>query len=121
MGYGSLAATFAFLLVVLSAAAAFLRVPPLAFASRLAVLFVLAFACWVAVHDSYIAAAPNKRPPVVEWLLGLTGEADSLLALIAGLLIGNLLPKAGAWFKEAAPPSCSSSQRPRRARSRRAG
>ena len=40
----------------------------------------------------------------VDWSLGLTGEAGYLLALIGGLLIGNVLPRAGAWFKEAARP-----------------
>jgi uncharacterized membrane protein YadS len=103
-GYGAFGATFAFLLVVMAAGAAFLRVSPLSFASRFAVLFVLAFACWVAGHNSYIAATPNKRPPGVEWSLGLTGEAGYLLALVGGLLIGNLLPKAAVWFKEAARP-----------------
>lgn len=101
-GYGALAATFAFLLVVLSAGAVFLRTRPLPFAGRFTVLFGLAFLCWVAGHNSYIAANPKKLPAGVDWALGLTGEAGYLLALIGGLLIGNLLPRAGAWFKTAA-------------------
>jgi uncharacterized membrane protein YadS len=40
----------------------------------------------------------------VEWSLGLTGEAGYLLALIGGLLIGNILPRVAGWFKEAARP-----------------
>lgn len=100
----SLAATFAFLLVVLSAGAAFLGSNPATFAPRFAVLFLLAFACWVAGHNSFIAATPNKRPPGVDFSLGLTGEAGYLLALVGGLLIGNLSPRAAAWFKDAARP-----------------
>jgi uncharacterized membrane protein YadS len=103
-GPGALAATFAFLLVVLTAGAVFLRVPPGRFAVRFAVLFALAFACWVAGHNAYIAANPNKLPAGVGWSLGLTGEAGYLLALVGGLLIGNLLPRAAAWFKDAARP-----------------
>lgn len=103
-GYGALAATFTFLVAVLTAGAVFLRVRPGSFAPKFALLFALAFACWVAGHNSYIAATPNKRPPGVDWSLGLTGEAGYLLALVGGLLIGNLLPKAAAWFKEAARP-----------------
>ena len=103
-GYGALAATFVFLLVVLTAGGAFLRVHPRVFAPRFATLFVLAFGCWVLGHNAYIAATPNKRPPGVGWSLGLTGEAGYLLALVGGLLIGNLLPRAAAWFKDAARP-----------------
>ncbi len=103
-GYGALAATFLFLLVVLSAGAAFLRVSPTQFAGRFALLFVLAFGCWVAGHYSHIAATPNKRPPGVAWSLGLTGEAGYLLALVGGLVIANFLPRAAMWFKEAARP-----------------
>lgn len=103
-GYGAFGVTLVFLLVVLSAGAAFLRVSSSHFACRFALLFVLAFVCWVAGHNSYIAATPNKRPPGVEWSLGLTGEAGYLLALAGGLLIGNFLPRVAAWFKEAARP-----------------
>jgi uncharacterized membrane protein YadS len=100
-GWGALAATFAFLTVLLTAGAGFLRIPPQKFALRFAVLFALAFACWVLGHNAFIAATPNKRPPGLEWSLGLTGEAGYLLALIGGLLLSNLAPKAALWFKEA--------------------
>lgn len=103
-GPGALAATFAFLLVVMAGGAVFLRADPGRFTGRFAVLFALAFLCWVAGHNSYIAATPNRRPPGVDWSLGLTGEAGYLLALVGGLLVGNLWPRAGAWFKEAARP-----------------
>lgn len=103
-GPGALAATFAFLLVVLTAGAAFLGVPPGRFAARFAALFALAFACWVAGHNAHVAANPNKLPAGVGWSLGLTGEAGYLLALVGGLLIGNLSPRAAAWFKDAARP-----------------
>lgn len=103
-GTSAVVATFAFMLALLTAGSAFLGAPPLRFAARFAVLFVLAFICWVAGHNSYIAATPNKRPPGVEWSLGLTGEAGYLLALAAGLLIGNFLPRGVAWFKDAARP-----------------
>ncbi len=100
-GVGAFAATFVFLLVVLTAGAAYLRVSPTRFAPRFALLFVLAFACWVAGHNSYIAATPNRRPPGVAWSLGLTGEAGYLLALLGGLLLGNVWPRVAAWFKDA--------------------
>lgn len=102
-GPGALAATFLFLLGVLSAGAVFLGADPKRFAGRFAVLFALAFACWAAGHNGYVAATPNRRTALgVGWSLGLTGEAGYLLALVGGLLIGNLLPRAAGWFKDAA-------------------
>jgi len=106
-GLGALAATYLFLLGVLSAGAAFLGVNPGRFAVRFTVLFAIAFACWVAGHNGYIATVPDpakQKKLGVEWSLGLTGEAGYLLALIGGLLIGNLAPRAAAWFKDAARP-----------------
>jgi uncharacterized membrane protein YadS len=98
------AATFAFLLVVLSAGAAFLGADPKRFAIRFAVLFALAFAGWVLGHNAFVAANPAKRPPGVPWSLGLTGEAGYLLALAGGLLLGNLFPRVAEWFRDAARP-----------------
>ena len=96
--------TFLFLVVVLSIGAVFLGVNVRTFAIQFALLFLMAFACWAAGHNSYIAATPNRRPTGVSWSLGLTGEAGYLLALLCGLLIGNLLPRVAAWFKDAARP-----------------
>jgi uncharacterized membrane protein YadS len=101
-GYGSFAATFAFLAALFAAGTRFLGYSAAKAVPPFALLFVLAFACWVAGHNSHLAATPNKRPPGVEWSLGLTGEAGYLIALLGGLLIGNLIPKAAAWFQPAA-------------------
>lgn len=101
-GPGAFAVTFAFLVVLLTAGALFLRIPLGRFAIRFAVLFLFAFTCWTIGHNAYIAANPKKLPAGVSWSLGLTGEAGYLLALIGGLLIGNLLPRCAAWFKDAA-------------------
>ncbi|HLJ97265.1 MAG TPA: putative sulfate exporter family transporter [Gemmataceae bacterium] len=53
----------------------------------------------------YIAATPNKLTQFgIAWSLGLTGEAGYVVALLAGLLIGNGFPPAAAWLKEATRP-----------------
>lgn len=106
-GLGALAATYLFLLGVLSAGAAFLGVNPAQFALRFTFLFAIAFSCWVAGHNGYIATVPDpvkQKKLGVEWSLGLTGEAGYLLALVCGLLIGNVSPRGAAWFKIAARP-----------------
>lgn len=66
-------------------------------------LFAPAFACWVLGHHAYIAATPNKQKAFgIGWSLGRTGEAGYLLVLLAGLAVGNLAPRAAAWFRDAA-------------------
>jgi uncharacterized membrane protein YadS len=87
------------------------------FAIGFTVLFAVGYGCWVLGHFGYLAATPNKLASVPEdliekpgkpaklgipWCLGLTGEVGYLLALGAGLLVGNLYPKAGEWLRESA-------------------
>ena len=40
----------------------------------------------------------------ISWSLGLTGEAGFIVALLAGLAVGNFLPGLAGWLKEAARP-----------------
>ena len=102
-GLVSLGLTYLFLLAVLSAGVWALGEDPKRFAGRFTVLFALAFACWAAGHNAAIAATPETREGLgISWSLGLTGEAGYLVALLVGLLIGNLSPRAAAWFGPAA-------------------
>lgn len=101
-GLISLLLTALALTTVLTIGAWFLGEKPLRFAGRFIVLFTLAFACWTAGHYAMIAATPDKMPKGIKWSLGLTGEAGYLVALIYGLLIGNLSPQIAAWFAPAA-------------------
>lgn len=101
-GWGAVGVTLAVLTVGLSLLIPIVRVKIVQFAPRFAVMFILAFTCWVSGHWAYVAAVPDKRPPGVAWSVGLTGEAGYLLALAAGLILANFLPKAAAWFKPAA-------------------
>jgi uncharacterized membrane protein YadS len=72
---------------------------------RFAALFVISCVCYTLGHNAYIAATPDKRAGLgLDWSLGLTGEAGYILALFAGLAIGNFLPKLAAWFAPAARP-----------------
>lgn len=72
---GALTATFAFLRVVFTARSAG------RFEVRFAILFILAFGCWVGGLNAHIAANPKKLTTGVGWSLGLIGEAGYLLAL----------------------------------------
>ncbi len=104
-GGAALGLTFLFLLGVLTVAVMLMGGKVRRFVPAFTVVFGLSFLCWGLGHWVYIAATPDKRPAWgVSWSLGLTGEAGYLLALIAGLLLGNFWPKAAATLQEAIRP-----------------
>jgi uncharacterized membrane protein YadS len=101
----SLTATYLFLLVVLLAAAKALRADLKRFALGFTAVFILSYACWFLGSWAYIAATPDKRPAMkIPWSLSLTNESGYIIALIAGLLIGNFLPGVARALKEAIRP-----------------
>ncbi|MBV8558995.1 MAG: putative sulfate exporter family transporter [Planctomycetaceae bacterium] len=69
------------------------------------VIFGISYLSWLIGHYAYIAQTPDKRAAMgLSWSLGLTGEAGYIVALLAGLAIGNVLPGLAGWLKEAARP-----------------
>jgi uncharacterized membrane protein YadS len=73
------------------------------FAVGFTVLFAVGYGCWVLGHYAHLATTPNKMAEKgITWGLGLTSESGYLLALTAGLLVGNFFPKAGEWLRESA-------------------
>jgi hypothetical protein len=53
-------------------------------------VFLIAYACYVGGNFAYVAATPLELKKFkIPWSLNLTGEAGFILALIAGLIIGN--------------------------------
>jgi len=68
--------------------------------------FAISFACWVLGNHARIAATTpaefNKFG--IGWSLKLTGEAGFVLALLAGLVIGNFFPKFAGLLKESIKP-----------------
>ena len=75
------------------------------FVPAFTIVFAISYLCWLAGHYAYIAQTPDKRAAMgIAWSLGLTGEAGYVIALLAGLLIGNCIPGLTAWLKEAARP-----------------
>jgi uncharacterized membrane protein YadS len=106
-GWVSLVLTYVFLLVVLSAAAYPMGLALRRFIPAFTVVFWVSYACLLAGHNAYIAATPDKlgnRPGQfpIAWSVGLTGEAGYILALLAGLFVGNLLPGVAGRLREGA-------------------
>ena len=104
-GTAALAATFLFLGAVLTAGAAALGYSAARFARGFAAVFGLAYLSWIAGSWAYIAGTPDKRAGFgIGWSLNLTNEAGYIVALVVGLLIGNLLPAVAEKLKEAIRP-----------------
>ena len=104
-GLVSLAATFIFLMAVLGLGAASLRLNVKRFLSGFTVVFFVSYLCWFLGSWAYIAATPDKRKAFgVGWSMSLTPEAGFIVALIAGLIVANFLPRVTVSIKEAIRP-----------------
>jgi uncharacterized membrane protein YadS len=104
-GSVALGLTFLFLLGVLTTAVTVMGGQWRRFVPSFVVVFGLSFLCWWLGHWVYIAATPDKRETWgLSWSLGLTGEAGYLLALVVGLLLGNLWPSVARAMQEAIRP-----------------
>lgn len=104
-GILALAATFLFLLVVLTLGVKLLHVDVIRFARGFTILFFLSYCCWFLGSWAYIAATPDKRQAFkIPWSLNLTNESGFIIALLVGLFIGNFLPRVHAFLREAIRP-----------------
>jgi len=104
-GFTSLLLTYLSMLIIMSVGAKFLNANIGKFALGFTVIFWLSYLCWFAGHYAYIAATKDKLATFnIPWSLSLTGESGFILALIAGLVIGNFFPRLAEKLKEAARP-----------------
>src|SRR5215470_15417285 len=101
----SLLATYGFLLIVLLLGARAMRANVKRFAIGVTAVFALSYACWFLGSWAYIAATPDRRQAFgINWSLNLTNESGFIIALLAGLIVGNFLPGVVQRFKEAIRP-----------------
>ncbi len=104
-GITSLICTYLFLLVVMGIGAKALGARVGKFILGFTLVFWISYACWVAGHYAHIAATPDKLKGLgITWSLNLTGEAGYILALIAGLIVGNFFPGFVRILREATRP-----------------
>ncbi|MBI4720469.1 MAG: putative sulfate exporter family transporter, partial [Chitinivibrionia bacterium] len=98
----SLIFTYVFMLAAMMIGARFLQADLKKFAAGFTVIFWASFLCWFLGHYAYIAATSDKHASFgIGWSLNLTGEAGYIIALIAGLVIGNFFPRIAAALAEA--------------------
>jgi uncharacterized membrane protein YadS len=105
-GIGALIATYLALLAALSLGAAALRVDVKRFALAFTAVFWLSYICWiVGSWASFAANTPaDMKKFGITWSLKLTSEGGFIVALLAGLFIGNFMPRFAEWMKDAVRP-----------------
>jgi uncharacterized membrane protein YadS len=105
-GIGALVSTYVALLIVMSIGAAALKVDVGRFAAGFTAVFWLSYVCWVV--GSWANFAVNTPGDMqkfgISWSLRLTSEGGFIVALLAGLFVGNFMPGFAAWMKEAVRP-----------------
>src|SRR5208337_1087387 len=75
------------------------------FAAGFTAIFIVSYACWFLGSWAYIAATPDKRAALkIAWSLNLTNESGYIIALLAGLIVGNFLPGVARAIQEAVRP-----------------
>jgi uncharacterized membrane protein YadS len=101
----SLVLTYLAMLAVLLVGAKAIGASVKRFAQGFTVIFAVSYASWFLGSWAYIAATPDKRAALhLPWSLNLTNESGFIIALLAGLVVGNFMPGLSAWLKEAVRP-----------------
>ena len=104
-GIVALGLTYGFMLVIMSIGAARLNLDAKKFAIGFSIIFWISYVSWLVGNYAYVAATPDKLPAFkIPWSLGLTGEAGFIIALLAGLIVGNFFPRFATYLKEATRP-----------------
>jgi len=105
-GGGALVATYAALLILLSAGVTTLGADVKKFAVAFTAVFAIAYASWIFGSYAYVAAVtPAEQQKFgIAWSLKLTNEGGFVVALLAGLIIANFFPRLAEWLKEAIRP-----------------
>ncbi|MBF0506124.1 MAG: putative sulfate exporter family transporter [Nitrospirae bacterium] len=105
-GFMSLLYTYLFLLVVMTIAATALKANIGKFIFGFTVVFWVSYICWIIGSWANIAVTtpPDMKKFGISWSLKLTAEAGFIVALIAGLIVGNFFQGIGKAIKEAVRP-----------------
>lgn len=69
------------------------------------IIFFVSYLCYAAGSFAYIAATPDQLAKLeIPWSMSLTGEAGFILALVAGVLVGNFMPGVADKLREGCRP-----------------
>ncbi|MGI6655333.1 MAG: putative sulfate exporter family transporter [Desulfobulbus sp.] len=97
--------TYLFALALMTCGAYALRANVPKFLVGFTLAFWLSYLCWYMGHYGYLAATKEQAAKMgLPWSLSMTGEFGFIIALVAGLIIGNFFPKLADLMKEATRP-----------------
>ncbi len=104
-GLQSVGLTFLVVLVIMGVGSVLIGADLKKFLIGFTLVFWISYFCWLLGHFAYIAATKNELAKFnLDWSLSMTGEFGYIIALVAGLVVGNLLPGLSNTMKEAARP-----------------
>ena len=105
-GVASLIATYLFLLIVMTLGAAALKANIKKFVIGFTGVFFISYICWIVGSYANVAitTADAMKKFGITWSLKLTAEAGFIVALLAGLVVGNFFPGVARTLKEAVKP-----------------
>src|SRR5262252_217508 len=105
-GAGALFATYLALLAVMTAGAAALKADLKRFALGFTAVFWISYLAWIAgSYANFAVTTPADMQKFgISWSLRLTNEGGFIVALAAGLVVGNFMPGFAAWMSEAVRP-----------------
>lgn len=104
-GYAALIASYVFITAILAVGIKLMNGNVARFIKSFTVIFFIAFACYTAGANAYIAANPTQYAKQgITWGLGLSTEAGLILALVMGICISNFFPKMAESLKDACRP-----------------
>lgn len=105
VGWICLLATYAAITALLALGVKLLGADVAKFVKGFTIVFFVAYLCYGLGNFAYIAVAPTEADLAknkIAWSMGLSGEAGYIVALIAGIIIGNFIPGVA----EAMRPAC---------------
>ena len=105
-GVGALVATYVALTLVMSAGAWALGSNVTRFAIAFTVVFALSYLCWIVGSQANLAVTTpaDLTKYGIDWSLKLTNEGGYIVALLAGLIVGNFVKPLATSIKEAVRP-----------------
>ena len=104
-GIASLLLTWVFITAILAFGIKALGGNPKRFMVSFSLVFFISYFCFALGHYAVIAATPNELAKYnLKWAMGLTGEAGFIIALLAGIFIGNFMPGLAEKLKDALKP-----------------
>lgn len=104
-GWLALLLTYAAVAAVFAGGARLLGARVSRFLVAFTITFFASYLCYALGHYAYIAVTADQlKKWNIPWSLNLTGEAGYIVALLAGLAVGNFAPRLADYLREAVRP-----------------